>query len=85
MGSDVGYNIGFKLLQDCSNVTFYKYPGNFNGDSPSISPFVYSIRSRQERVPVVSSASTLTCPTAQMFIWVLWLLCERLVHDDYLF
>jgi len=27
MGSDVGYNIGFKLLQDCSNVTFYKYPG----------------------------------------------------------
>ena len=59
MGSDVGYNIGFKLLQDCSNVTFYKYPGNFNGDSPSISPFVYSIRSRQERVPVVSSASTL--------------------------
>ena len=27
MGSDVGYNIGFKLLQDCSNVTFYQYPG----------------------------------------------------------
>ena len=84
MGSDVGYNIGFKLLQDCSNVTFYKYPGNFNGDSPSIRWLVYSIRS-QERVPVVSSASTLTCPTAQMFIWVPWHLCERLVYDDYLF
>jgi len=27
MGSDVGYSIGFKLLQDCSNVTFYQYPG----------------------------------------------------------
>jgi len=27
MGSDVGYSIGFKLLQDCSNVTFYEYPG----------------------------------------------------------
>jgi len=33
MGSDVGYSIGYKLLQDCSNVTFYQYPAGRSSNS----------------------------------------------------
>ena len=54
MGSDVGYNIGFKLLQDCSNVTFYQYPGLMKVkymDRNLDNFFNY----QEEKVPAVSS------------------------------